>query len=151
MAKELMILNIQSASKENRAVKTYDYSLTYCDKNLDIDADSTKERTSLVLYCKQRPKSFPPDEHDLTVNTQLWKNEKLIENHVSLTPGVIEDVISLHGEGIKAIEDFDNYLTNLLGSKSSVIKQVIDVDSLQHKAFRLILGGQDSGMKKEFK
>lgn len=136
------ILNIfldKSFIKEEDYDRTYDYSLSFCP--LDEDLEDSPERTTFVLYAKYRPTLYYNDEKkSLKIIDEKWVNGEKVSGTESLVRGKISDVISLHEDGINSFMQFKILFNSMFPYCDDAMELLLEEYNFEEEEFRLITG-----------
>lgn len=139
--KERLVYDKQDATDYFSPVGTYEYSLLFCKE--DEVLEERKNRQALVLYCKERPKTYG---ENLKVCTQVWQKGKVVENIESLVLGNIEEVAFMHHQGIDSLQDFKKYVDDVIGI-DGFFEKVLD-GKVNREEFKMMLGFTNDNLKK---
>ncbi len=102
----------------------YAYQLSYCDKSIKIDNDSSKGIKSRQIVGTSTP--YQQDSNEIKVVETTWVNSRKRNNRETIVKGTIEEMIVKHNMGIASFNHFRFLINQILPFKQEVISSMID-------------------------
>lgn len=113
----------------------YEYSLSYCDKNEDIN--SKEGETLSIDFIGSY--DYICDKEKLKVNQKMWKKGNFVNETTSTVDGNINDAILMHEMGINSFNHFRYLINQILPFKKEVISEMLEIRKLKELEYRLFI------------